>query len=101
MGISNMPIKEISAVVDTKEKEVMHFQEDEGQGEDEEGKNEPKIKIQFEKTPLMSTYLVGIAIGEFDFVEELVELNCYPDSINESQKKTVPIRVYTPLNRRE
>jgi aminopeptidase N len=71
---------------------------------EEDKEPEPKMKkIKFEKTPLMSTYLVGIAIAEFDFIEESIQVNCYSDDAKKEVQstKTVPIRVYTPVGQKE
>lgn len=44
--------------------------------------------VAFETTPKMSTYLVGIVIGEFDFVEDKIASG-------------VTVRVYTPKDKKE
>lgn len=62
-ALSNMPVKKKSKKCD-----VIHY--------------------EFERTPIMSTYLVAIVIGEYDFVEDKT-----PDGII--------IRVYTPLGKKE
>lgn len=46
--------------------------------------------LHFNTTPLMSTYLVAFAVGDFDFVE---------DKVPGSGKLTV--RVYTPAGKKE
>jgi len=43
-------------------------------------------KVVFNKTPIMSTYLVAFAVGEFDYVEEVLPTG-------------VSVRVYTPLGK--
>jgi len=45
-------------------------------------------KVIFNKTPIMSTYLVAFIIGEFDYIEEIIS-------------NGVIIRVYTPLGKTE
>ncbi|KAL5290109.1 NPEPPS family protein [Megaselia abdita] len=45
-------------------------------------------KLSFEKTPIMSTYLVAVVVGEFDFVED-------------KSSDGVTVRVYTPLGKKE
>lgn len=45
-------------------------------------------KLCFEKTPIMSTYLVAVVVGEFDFVED-------------KSSDGVVVRVYTPLGKKE
>lgn len=44
--------------------------------------------IQFRTTPIMSTYLVAIVVGEFDFVED-------------TSKDGVLVRVYTPVGKKD
>ena len=44
--------------------------------------------VQFDSTPIMSTYLVAVVVGEFDYVED-----CSTDGVK--------VRVYTPLGKKE
>ncbi|KAJ1522912.1 hypothetical protein ONE63_002052 [Megalurothrips usitatus] len=44
--------------------------------------------VQFETTPVMSTYLVAMVVGEFDYLEKMTV-------------DDVPVRVYTPLGKQE
>lgn len=44
--------------------------------------------LKFDRTPVMSTYLVAMAVGEFDYVEKKSE-------------DGVLVRVYTPLGKKE
>ncbi|XP_008486803.1 puromycin-sensitive aminopeptidase-like protein, partial [Diaphorina citri] len=44
--------------------------------------------LQFETSPIMSTYLVAVVVGEFDYVEE-------------TSSDGVLVRVYTPVGKRE
>ena len=44
--------------------------------------------ISFDTTPIMSTYLVAIVVGEYDYVE------------GESEEG-IKVRVYTPLGKKE
>jgi len=44
--------------------------------------------FRFEKTPLMSTYLVAFVVGEYDYIEA-------------NDSNGVLMRVYTPLGRKE
>ncbi|CAH1959838.1 unnamed protein product [Acanthoscelides obtectus] len=46
------------------------------------------VKYDFEKTPIMSTYLVAAVIGEYDYVEE-------------TSNDGVVVRVYTPKGKKE
>lgn len=52
-----------------------------------ESNNTMKV-VSFERTPIMSTYLLAFVVGEFDYVEDR-------DSDN------VLIRVYTPKGKKE
>ncbi|ABN66153.2 arginine/alanine aminopeptidase [Scheffersomyces stipitis CBS 6054] len=45
-------------------------------------------KVTFEKTPIMSTYLLAWATGEFEYIESFTEEN-YVDN------KPLPVRIYT------
>ena len=45
-------------------------------------------KFKFERTPIMSTYLLAFVIGEYDYIEE-------------KDSNGVLIRVYTPLGKQE
>jgi puromycin-sensitive aminopeptidase len=45
-------------------------------------------RFRFERTPIMSTYLLAFVIGEYDFIEE-------------KDRNGVLIRVYTPLGKKE
>ena len=47
-----------------------------------------KTVIQYEVTPIMSTYLLAAVIGEYDFIED-------------KDSDGVLIRVYTPLGKKE
>ncbi|KAJ5518446.1 Peptidase M1 alanine aminopeptidase/leukotriene A4 hydrolase [Penicillium expansum] len=50
--------------------------------------NKPGLKfITFEKTPVMSTYLLAWAVGDFEYVEAMTE--------RKYQGKSIPVRVYT------
>lgn len=44
--------------------------------------------VKFDRTPLMSTYLVVVIVGEFDYVEGMAQDN-------------VPVRIYTPPGKQE
>lgn len=44
--------------------------------------------VKFETTPIMSTYLVAIVVGEFDFIEDFT-----PEGIR--------VRVYTPVGKQK
>jgi puromycin-sensitive aminopeptidase len=45
-------------------------------------------KFKFERTPIMSTYLLAFVIGEYDYIED-------------KDRNGVLIRVYTPLGKKE
>jgi len=44
--------------------------------------------VKFETTPIMSTYLVALIVGEYDYVED-------------KSSDGVLVRVYTPVGKRE
>ena len=46
------------------------------------------LPFSYERTPIMSTYLLAFIVGEFDFVEG-------------TDKDGVKVRVYTPLGKKE
>ena len=46
--------------------------------------------VTFEKTPIMSTYLVAFVVGEFDFVQGIV---------NQGPGNDVRVRIYTPCGK--
>jgi aminopeptidase N len=50
--------------------------------------NESLQRFRFERTPIMSTYLLAFVIGEYDYIEE-------------KDRNGVLIRVYTPLGKKE
>ncbi|XP_059468459.1 puromycin-sensitive aminopeptidase isoform X2 [Neocloeon triangulifer] len=53
----------------------------------EEGQGENRL-VKFERTPIMSTYLVAVVVGEFDYVEDV-------------SSDGIKVRVYTPLGKKE
>ncbi|KAL2863461.1 M1 family metallopeptidase [Aspergillus lucknowensis] len=54
----------------------------------------PELKlVSFETTPVMSTYLLAWAVGDFDYVEALTE--------RKYQGKSIPVRVYTTKGLKE
>lgn len=65
VALSNMPEKEVKKV---------------------ENKSGFKV-VSFEKTPIMSTYLLAWAIGDFEYVEDFTK--------REYNGKPIPVRVYT------
>ncbi|KAL4949935.1 peptidase family M1-domain-containing protein [Aspergillus filifer] len=69
-AISNMPIK----------------------SEKEGSKPELKV-VSFDTTPVMSTYLLAWAVGDFDYVEAFTE--------RKYQGKSIPVRVYTTKGLKE
>jgi aminopeptidase N len=46
--------------------------------------------VSFETTPIMSTYLLAWAVGDFEFVEDRTELK-----YDSNDGKRIPVRVYT------
>lgn len=64
-ALSNMPVKETRA-----------------------GSNDKLEVVAFERTPVMSTYLLAWALGDFEYVEAMTERN-YKDG------KPIPVRIYT------
>ena len=54
----------------------------------EDGSDATRHVVSFEKTPVMSTYLVAIVVGEFDYVEQKIEGG-------------ITIRVFTPVGKKE
>jgi len=65
VALSNMPEREVSKNADGKTKTV-----------------------RFEKTPVMSTYLLAFCVGEFDFIED-------------TTKEGVTVRCWTPVGQKE
>lgn len=63
VALSNMPVRESETIGDT-------------------------VRYTFEKTPIMSTYLVAAVIGEYDYVED-------------KSSDGVLVRVYTPKGKKE
>ncbi|KAJ0413729.1 peptidase family M1-domain-containing protein [Aspergillus carlsbadensis] len=56
--------------------------------------SKPELKVvSFDKTPVMSTYLLAWAVGDFDYVEALTE--------RKYQGKSIPVRVYTTKGLKE
>ncbi|CAL5872260.1 uncharacterized protein PFLUO_LOCUS6521 [Penicillium psychrofluorescens] len=49
--------------------------------------------VTFEKTPVMSTYLLAWAVGDFEYVEAMTE--------RKYQGKSIPVRVYTTRGLKE
>ncbi|XP_065349248.1 puromycin-sensitive aminopeptidase isoform X1 [Cloeon dipterum] len=44
--------------------------------------------LKFERTPIMSTYLVAVVVGDFDFIED-------------TTRDGIKVRVYTPVGKKE
>lgn len=61
--------------------------------EEEEMIENKKKKVVFQQTPCMSTYLICFVIGDFDFVEKIVQLK----NVN----STITLRAYTPVGEKE
>ncbi|PYI13669.1 putative aminopeptidase [Aspergillus violaceofuscus CBS 115571] len=61
---------------------------------DERAGRKPGLKVvSFERTPVMSTYLLAWAIGDFEYVEAMTE--------RKYQGKSIPVRVYTTRGLKE
>lgn len=73
-ALSNMPVKSSKVV---------------GDGKKKTGSENGLKTVHFEKTPIMSTYLLAWAIGDFEYIEALSKKTYGP-----SQRK-IPVRVYT------
>jgi aminopeptidase N len=58
----------------------------------QDGKNGRKV-VSFEKTPIMSTYLLAWAFGDFDYVEDFTK--------RKYNGKPLPVRVYTTRGLKE
>ncbi|EPS34157.1 hypothetical protein PDE_09121 [Penicillium oxalicum 114-2] len=58
-----------------------------------EGSNSSLKFVTFEKTPVMSTYLLAWAVGDFEYVEAMTE--------RKYQGKSIPVRVYTTRGLKE
>lgn len=69
VALSNMPVREVSA-------------------------KDPATKlVKFERSPIMSTYLLAWAVGDFEYVEAFTE--------RKYQGKKLPVRVYTTRGLKE
>ncbi|PYI30864.1 hypothetical protein BP00DRAFT_345294 [Aspergillus indologenus CBS 114.80] len=61
---------------------------------DERAGRKPGLKVvSFERTPVMSTYLLAWAVGDFEYVEAMTE--------RKYQGKSIPVRVYTTRGLKE
>ncbi|RAH63865.1 M1 family metallopeptidase [Aspergillus aculeatinus CBS 121060] len=61
---------------------------------DEKAGRKPGLKlVSFERTPVMSTYLLAWAVGDFEYVEAMTE--------RKYQGKSIPVRVYTTRGLKE
>ncbi|KAL1923030.1 uncharacterized protein VTP21DRAFT_9406 [Calcarisporiella thermophila] len=47
-------------------------------------------EVKFERTPIMSTYLLAFVIGELEYIEE------FTPTLRNSKNNPIPVRVYTP-----
>ncbi|KAL2817221.1 peptidase family M1-domain-containing protein [Aspergillus cavernicola] len=60
----------------------------------EKSGSKPELKtVSFDTTPVMSTYLLAWAVGDFDYVEAMTE--------RKYQGKSIPVRVYTTKGLKE
>ncbi|PYH42793.1 M1 family metallopeptidase [Aspergillus saccharolyticus JOP 1030-1] len=61
---------------------------------DERAGRNPGLKVvSFERTPVMSTYLLAWAVGDFEYVEAMTQ--------RKYQGKSIPVRVYTTRGLKE
>ncbi|KAJ5745559.1 Alanine/arginine aminopeptidase [Penicillium odoratum] len=60
---------------------------------EKEGSHSGLKFVAFEKTPVMSTYLLAWAVGDFEYVEAMTE--------RKYQGKSIPVRVYTTRGLKE
>ncbi|PLN77093.1 putative aminopeptidase [Aspergillus taichungensis] len=58
-----------------------------------DGSNQGLKFVTFERTPVMSTYLLAWAVGDFEYVEAMTE--------RKYQGKSIPVRVYTTKGLKE
>ena len=57
--------------------------------------NQTLKSIKFERTPIMSTYLVAYVVGELDYVED------YAHPKKPADAKPIKVRVFTPKGLKE
>lgn len=75
-----------------------------GLSEPENGHN--YVKVTFDRTPFMSTYLVAMVVGDFEYISSWVPTEKAADlSYNTSGKEKsdghIEVRVYTPLGKKD
>ncbi|KAG8229240.1 hypothetical protein J437_LFUL007926, partial [Ladona fulva] len=84
VALSNMPVKSERDLSVDEANELV----DGAKGGGGESENDPLREIHFLRTPVMSTYLVAVVVGEFDKVEA-------------TSRDGVLVRVYTPVGKAE
>lgn len=80
-AISNTPVVETRSVVNA--------QGIKGKNRTKKKQQQQLVRVQFEQTPIMSTYLLAYAVGEFDYIE------------SKSNDGKLSIGIWTPLGRAE